>query len=265
MLETGITCVQCGVRQLKKFFTSGMMDVCCFCLEENSREYQQEQGIFQLRMERGDKEVKKCGCGSFFAVNQRRKDKCPLCQKRKDESEIATEKERGLELILSSAIEKEQEKEGLITQRKKESIMKEFTQEKLSENERKNIGEQMEIVIEDTKESITPVTVKNSAEVSSMLEDEETLLSDSIQSSVLLKEEICQSLEQLNDSSKQLISYAKKLSAPMMCSEQREVIMETSTRNITDALRCLEESRNTMKTKLEYLKFAKSFEPKERR
>ena len=261
MLETGITCLSCGVRQLKRFFPEGL-HLCIFCADENRREYLQEQGLLELRFERKDREVVKCSCGSYFKHTNRSNDKCALCRPMRKGSEIETEKEKSLKIALSLGKPLMQKKDLDMIPQNSEKNTEEITAKKNNENVKPSIEPKIRSELMHTEESTTKEIVSTGSVESLPLEKRETPLSDSTQLSIQLNEEICSSVTLLSNSSKHLVSYAEKLAGPMMCSEQREVVMGTSTGNIMNAVRCLEEARNTMKAKLEYLKFAKQFTPK---
>lgn len=74
----------------------------------------------------------------------------------------------------------------------------------------------------------------------------------------LLKEENSGSIKLLDDSARQLIGYANQLATPKTkCDETGEILQRGPSHAIMDAVKCLEASRNAMKTKLDYLKFGR--------
>lgn len=74
-----------------------------------------------------------------------------------------------------------------------------------------------------------------------------------------IQRENLNSISLLRDSTKDLIWYAKRLGSPKrVADDDREILQETSAERVMMAAKCLDNARNMMKTKLEFLKFAKS-------
>lgn len=80
---------------------------------------------------------------------------------------------------------------------------------------------------------------------------------DSSRLLTVLNEERLGSIRQLNNINDQLIGYAKSLAKPATIADDGEVIKRSSTPDLELAIKCLTESRNVMKTKLDYMKFGK--------
>lgn len=106
-------------------------------------------------------------------------------------------------------------------------------------------------------ENIMPKTEKTSSEKSSSEGKEMIQQSDSTQLSTILKTENESSIQLLNSSARQLQGYAEGLAKPRKIDDDGEVIQRSTSHDLMTAVGCLSQLNAIMKTKLDYLKFAK--------
>lgn len=105
---------------------------------------------------------------------------------------------------------------------------------------------------ENTTQKIEPETLKELT----IDEEKDGLQLASIQLSKMLKEENEGSVKLLDSMSRQAIGYAIQLAKPQKIDEETgEVIQNAPTHQIMDAVKCLDLARNSMNSKLDFMKF----------
>lgn len=176
------------------------------------------------------------------------------------------EEEHGTESEISVLSEKEKSESN------KENITKKIKNESMkSEKEtiRKTVSETLneensgpEIIERDNEKPNVTIIAKTEKTNCQKLKSEEGEMIrplDSSQILIRLKEENSGSIQLLDDSAKQLHSYAKLLATPPRVDEETgEVIQRAPDHKVLEAVKCLDACRNMMKVKLDYLKFGKA-------
>jgi hypothetical protein len=179
----------------------------------------------------------------------------------KDVSEIVPEAKRGTK-IKKPETRKTNDKENTTRKQKsietnqKENITKETKTNVTSERE--NIGEKTVKNTTSDRENTTIEIKSSTPERPKIVNTGETQPSVSKELSMTLRMEQLSSVKLLDKSARQLTEYAEQLAGPQKVDEEGEVIQRAPTRQIMDAVKCLDASRNMMKTKLEYLRFGVS-------
>jgi len=118
------------------------------------------------------------------------------------------------------------------------------------------IDQEIETMYLSTSESTTKETDRANLEKSSLVGADETQSSALIPSSEIIKKENSNSIQLLNSSAEHLLDLAKSMATPRK-DDEGEVIQKAPTHYVETSIKCLQELRGIMKTKLEYLKFAK--------
>lgn len=127
---------------------------------------------------------------------------------------------------------------------------------KKKNSDAKNTDKKIENHIMQTKGNIMPTTETTNSEKSLNAGTSTTPQSDSKELSTLLREERSGSISLLQDTSEHLIDLAHSI-AHANYDEDGEIIKRAANQEVEVALKCFEQARLTMKTKLEYLKFGK--------
>lgn len=276
MLETGRRCISCGEKKYLKDIDN-KSGVCFSCLKESRESEFQKQIELHNRHHNEDPTVSVCDCGNFY-INLRKKKngkyvkfkECPKCRSEKRGIETRTAstgmKGRGGRLSrLSDEGKRERKEEGSVIKKtspieksiesKSESIIK--RQESVKSSASESGEKETERSVMSTKEESTKSLITSSAS----LKEGESLTPQLDSKKVLsgLKEESYNSIKSLNDSSEQLIGYAKRIAKPLKVAEDDgEILQDTTVERMMNAAKCLDIARNTMKAKLDYLKFGKS-------
>ncbi len=131
-----------------------------------------------------------------------------------------------------------------------------ITTKKPPESKKPNIAPTTRRKSMQPNEHTTSETEKTNLEKSSPTVENETPSSDSTALSNVISEERSSSIELLNNSANHLLDLAKSMSAPRNddCGAQ---IQRAQNFQVETSIKCLQELRGIMKTKLEYLKFAR--------
>lgn len=276
MLETGLFCMCCGQRKLLHKFPNDY-HVCDRCCSESEEVENDNQRNLALMYATNDSNVQKCKCERFFIKTKLNKLNQQVSRKECNQCRIkwipVKTEESGSMVdggLQSKSIKKRHTKTIEISPRKTEGITKKTRNVKTKDlektilrTEKKDLnkeGNGPEIIGSNKmkpKEDTTEIIEVNNSVRSSQADGEEILPLDSNQVLRHLREESSATLNCLNASTEQLMSYATQISNPRT-DYNGEVIKNQTVDNMMNAVKCLEAARNNMKTKLEYLKYGKS-------
>ncbi len=272
MLETGKVCLSCDNRKYLKEFTANRV-ICNKCCEEANETERDRQRKLMVRYLEGDTKIDECHCGIYY-INERKRangdweiyEECKSCRNNGTKTKEVTigmtvngDQKSQSKNVKFPETEKDANDINLTTNTVKKkkietkNIMKEKNKQSLIEknNGELKTGRNTMNTTENSIEKKTNLPTSSNADVKTI----QPL--DSNQIFNRMREENLNSIDLLKNSTKQLIDYSKRLARPRT-DDDGEIIQDVGADRIMMAAKCLDNARNMMKTKLDFLRFSKS-------